>query len=160
MPNWWVELEDEFRYLFTKRFRAFSLISPILLKISVIPILLTFIYLVALYLLVKYQLNSSLRRIIVTLVTKFYNFDHNRKYFANVFPNDPDLDWSFQNFRKDRLLINFLFSECCKTQFIPSQMFYESWKCQRSCVDGWRIRISSKTTTKRSYSWVIIFHLF
>ena len=103
------------------------------------------------------QLNSSLWHIIVTLVTKFYNFDHNRKYFANVFPNDPDLDWSFQNFRKDRLLINFLFSECCKTQFIPSQMFYESWKCQRSCVDGWRIRISSKTTTKRSYSWVIIF---
>ena len=42
--------------------------SQILLKISVIPILLTFIYLVALNLLVNNQLNSSLRHIIVTHV--------------------------------------------------------------------------------------------
>ena len=40
--------------------------SQILFKISVIPILLTFIYLVALNLLVNNQLNSSLRHIIVT----------------------------------------------------------------------------------------------
>ena len=38
------------------------------LKISIIPILLTLIYLVALYLLVNNQLNSSLRHIIVTQV--------------------------------------------------------------------------------------------
>ena len=47
-------LNDELSWLFTKRFRAFILFaenSQILLKISVIPILLTFIYLVALNLL-------------------------------------------------------------------------------------------------------------
>ena len=49
-------------------FILFSENSHILLKISVIPILLTFIYLVALYLLVNNQLNSSLRRIMVKLV--------------------------------------------------------------------------------------------
>ena len=42
--------------------------SQILLKISVIPILLTFIYLVALNLLVNNQFNSSSRHIIVTIV--------------------------------------------------------------------------------------------
>ena len=47
-------------------FILFAINSQILLKISVIPILLTFIYLVALKLLVNYQLNSSLRYIIVT----------------------------------------------------------------------------------------------
>ena len=58
--QWWVEFIDELSWLFTKRFRAFYLIcSQILLKISVIPILLTFIYLVALNLLVNNQLNSS-----------------------------------------------------------------------------------------------------
>ena len=41
--------------------------SHILLKISVIPILLTCMYLVALKLLLNNQLNSSLRHIIVTL---------------------------------------------------------------------------------------------
>ena len=55
-------------------FILFAEDSQILLKISVILILLTFIYLVALYLLVNNQLNSSsnsnspLRHIIVTLV--------------------------------------------------------------------------------------------
>ena len=48
-------------------FILFSENSQILLKISVIPILLGFIYLVALNLLVNNQLNSSLRHMIVTL---------------------------------------------------------------------------------------------
>ena len=47
-------------------FILFAENSQILLKISVIPILLTFIYLVALNLLVNNQLNSSLWHIIVT----------------------------------------------------------------------------------------------
>ena len=58
--------------------------SQILLKISVIPILLTFIYLVALYLLVNNQLNSSLWHIIVKLV-----YSQNTKVFfdnADFFP--------------------------------------------------------------------------
>ena len=42
--------------------------SQILLNFFVIPILLTFVYLVALNLLVYNQLNSSLRHIIVTLI--------------------------------------------------------------------------------------------
>ena len=126
---------DELSWWFTKRFNAFYLscrkqpnpsqnfcyshslnfhLSGSTLSVSKIPTQLIV------------QLNSSLRHIIVTLVTKFYNFDHNRKYFANVFLNDPDLDQSFKTSGETRLLINFLFSECCKTQFIPSQMFYES----------------------------------
>ena len=48
-------------------FVLFAENSQILLKISVIPILLTFMYLVALNLLVNNQLNSSLRHMIVTL---------------------------------------------------------------------------------------------
>ena len=52
-------------------FILFAENSQILLKISVIPILLTFIYLVALNLLVNNQLNSSLWHIIVTLVVGF-----------------------------------------------------------------------------------------
>ena len=47
-------------------FNLFAENSQIVLKISVIPILLTFIYLVILNLLVNNQLNSSLRHIIVT----------------------------------------------------------------------------------------------
>ena len=47
-------------------FILFAENSQILLKISVIPILLTFIYHVALNLLVNNQLNSSLWHIIVT----------------------------------------------------------------------------------------------
>ena len=50
---------DELSWSITKRFRAFYLIWRILLKISVITILLTFIYLVALNLLVNNQLYSS-----------------------------------------------------------------------------------------------------
>ena len=73
------EFNDELIWMVTKRFRAFYE-SPLLilfaengqflLTISVIPILLTFMYLVALNLLVKQptqlivQLNSSLRQII------------------------------------------------------------------------------------------------
>jgi hypothetical protein len=55
--------------LFINRFRAFILFaenSQILLKISVIPILLTFLY-VALNLLLNNQLNSSLRQKIETM---------------------------------------------------------------------------------------------
>ena len=48
-------------------FILFAENSQILLKISVIHILLTFIYLVALNLLVNNQLNSSLRQIIDSL---------------------------------------------------------------------------------------------
>ena len=70
LPQWWVEFDDELSWLFTKRFILFAENSQILLKISVIPIFLTFIYLVALNLLVNNQLNSSsnssLRHIIVT----------------------------------------------------------------------------------------------
>ena len=51
-------------------FILFAENSQILLKISVIPILLTFIYLVAINLLVNNQLNSSLRHIIVTIMLK------------------------------------------------------------------------------------------
>ena len=57
VPQWWVELV----VLWLKDSELFILIaenSQILLKISVIPILLTFIYLVALNLLVNNQLNS------------------------------------------------------------------------------------------------------
>ena len=46
--------------------------SQILLKISVIPILLNFIYLIALVWLVNNQLNSSLRHIIVTNNPDFF----------------------------------------------------------------------------------------
>ena len=61
-PQWWVELDDELSWLFTKRFFELFILfaenSQILLKISVIPILLTFMYLVALNLWVNNQLNS------------------------------------------------------------------------------------------------------
>ena len=61
--QWWVESEDGLSQFFTKRFRDFFILfaenSQILLKISVIHILLTFIKLVALNLLVNNQLNSS-----------------------------------------------------------------------------------------------------
>ena len=50
-------------------FIIFAENSQILLKISVIPILLTFIYLVALNLVVINQLNSSFWHIIVTLIS-------------------------------------------------------------------------------------------
>ena len=53
-------------------FILFAENSQILLKISVIPIILTFIYLVALYLLVNNQLNSSLRHIIVTMALPIF----------------------------------------------------------------------------------------
>ena len=63
----------ELSWFFTKRFSVFFILfaenSQILLKISVIPILLTFIYLVALNQLVNNQLNSSLRHIIVIYVS-------------------------------------------------------------------------------------------
>ena len=62
---------DELSWLFTKRIRAFILFAEndqILLKISFVPILLIFLYLVALNLFDNNQLNSSLRHIIVTLV--------------------------------------------------------------------------------------------
>ena len=49
-------------------FIVFAENSQILLKISVIPSLLTFMYLVAPNLLVNNQLNSSLQHIIVTYV--------------------------------------------------------------------------------------------
>ena len=58
-------------------FILFTENNQILLNISVIPIpipiLFTFIYLVALYLLVNNQLNSSLRRKIVTINSIFAN---------------------------------------------------------------------------------------
>ena len=50
----------------SEAFILFSENSQILVKISDIPILLTFMYLVVLNLLVNNQLNSSLRHIIVT----------------------------------------------------------------------------------------------
>ena len=53
--------ESELFILFTEN-------NQILFIIFVIPILLTFIYLVAINLLVNNQLNSSLRHIIVTLI--------------------------------------------------------------------------------------------
>ena len=59
VPQLWVEFDNELNWLFTKRFRAFILFAENRLKNSVIPLLLTFIYLVALNLLVKNQLNSS-----------------------------------------------------------------------------------------------------
>ena len=57
-------------YLLTdsELFILFAENSQILFQISVIPILLTFIYWVALYLLVNNQLNSSLWHIIVTIM--------------------------------------------------------------------------------------------
>ena len=48
---WWVEFQFEVTWLFTNRFRGFYLIckiNQILLKIYFLPILLTFMYLVAL----------------------------------------------------------------------------------------------------------------
>ena len=50
LQKWWVEFDDELTWLLTKSLRAFISFaenSQILLKISVIPIVLTFIYLVA-----------------------------------------------------------------------------------------------------------------
>ena len=64
---------DELSWLFKKDLELFILFaenSQIFLKISVIPILLTLIYLVALYLLVNNQLNSSLWHIIVTNISR------------------------------------------------------------------------------------------
>ena len=60
--QWQVEFYDELSCLLkdSEPFILFAENSQILLKISVIPILLTFIYLVALNLLVNNQLNSSL----------------------------------------------------------------------------------------------------
>ena len=52
-------------------FILFAENSQILLKISVIPILVTFIYLVELNLLLNNQLNSSLRHILVTLLSSW-----------------------------------------------------------------------------------------
>ena len=52
--------------IYSELFILFAENSHILLKISVIPILLTFIYLVALDMLVNNQLNSTLLHIIVT----------------------------------------------------------------------------------------------
>ena len=60
--SWLFTLKD------SELFILFAENSQICLKISVISILVTFIYLVALNLLVNNQLNSSLRHIIVTLV--------------------------------------------------------------------------------------------
>ena len=61
MPQWWSEFDDELSWLFTIKdsalFVLFAENSEILLKISVIPILLTFMYLSALNLLVDNQLN-------------------------------------------------------------------------------------------------------
>ena len=76
LPQLWVEFDDELSWLFTKRFRAFYLIcwkKYLILNIFVIPIFLTFIYLVLLNLLVNNQLNSSsnsthLQHIILKLV--------------------------------------------------------------------------------------------
>ena len=53
LSQWWVEFECQLTWLFTNIFRGvffilFAEISQILLKISFIPILITFIYLVAL----------------------------------------------------------------------------------------------------------------
>ena len=63
VPEWWVELVDELSWLFTTRFRVFFILfaenNQILLKISVFPILLTFIHLVALNLVVNTKHNSS-----------------------------------------------------------------------------------------------------
>ena len=69
---------DELSWFFTKWFRVFFILfaenSQIFLKNSVVSILLTFIYLVALNLFVNNQLNSSLRHIIVTNVNKRIHF--------------------------------------------------------------------------------------
>ena len=67
---------DELNWLFTKRFRTFYLFaenSQNLLKLSVIPILLTLMYIVALNILANNQLNSSLRQMIDSFIT-FANF--------------------------------------------------------------------------------------
>ena len=71
VPQWWVEFEDELSWLFTKRFRVFFILfaenSQILLKISVIPILLTFMCLVALNLLVNNSTHRWIQLIIAAL---------------------------------------------------------------------------------------------
>ena len=61
-------------------FILFAKNSQILLKISVIPFLLTFIYVVAL-ICVNTQLNSSLRHIIVTMVRSWIDSDF-KKYLG------------------------------------------------------------------------------
>ena len=79
LPQWWVEFDNELCFMMSwvgcllKDSDHFYLIaekSQILLKISDIPILLTFMYLVVLNLLVNNQLNSSLWQIIDSLVVK------------------------------------------------------------------------------------------
>ena len=56
-------------YQISELFILFAENRQIILKMSVIPIVLTFMYLVALNLLVNNQLNSSLRHIIGTMVS-------------------------------------------------------------------------------------------
>ena len=75
---------DELSWLFTNKIQSlFAENSQILLKISVIPSLLTFIYLVALNLLVNNQLNSSLRHIIVTIVEIFHIIEFCPTFFSS-----------------------------------------------------------------------------
>ena len=78
VPQWWVEFNGELSWLFTNRLRTFypKCLQKILLKIFVIPILLTFMFVSgspesvnkqATQLIIKFK--SSLRHIIVTNVT-------------------------------------------------------------------------------------------
>ena len=62
VPQWWVELDDVLSWFLLKDSEIFILFgenSQILFKIYIIPILLTFVYLVVLNLLVNNQLNST-----------------------------------------------------------------------------------------------------
>ena len=98
MPQWWVGFEDD-----SELFILFAENSQIFLKISVIPILLTFIYLVALNLLVSnqlnsiIQLNSSVTHIIVTLICQFTNYDCDNYVPQWWVEFDNELSWLFTN---------------------------------------------------------------
>ena len=108
-------------------FILFAENSQILLKISVIPILLTFMYLVALNLLVNNKLNSSLRQIIVPFWFKCRNIGLSDlfknslilqllKSWLNLYQTDifkyPLHQWLDQNFLIEFLLWCLQFVVC------------------------------------------------
>ena len=69
VPKWWVEFDDELSWL-SQLFILFAENSQILQKVSVIPILLAFIYLVALNLLVKFMFSKK-----ATEIDKIFTVD-------------------------------------------------------------------------------------
>ena len=116
VPRWWVKFDDELSWLVTKYSELFILLAEnnqILLKIYVIQIFLAFIYLVAQSLLLNNQLNSSLRHIIVTMVSRNTIFVCVFYFFLSYI--------SFQSINKHEIInhsrIHQFNLKCCKMSF-------------------------------------------